>query len=123
MNTDELTGQAKEIARRHGAALVGVGPVDRFDPMPPLSDAAPEGHHPRDFLPDARSVISIAQPILNPVMDAPAKTDPKLCRRRREGKHDAPVRGDCVRICPIPKPRRGLPERLKRLMEEGADVE
>jgi epoxyqueuosine reductase QueG len=46
--------------------------VDRFDPLPPLYDAAPKGHHPRDFLPNARSVISVAQPILNPVMEAPA---------------------------------------------------
>ncbi|KPK81714.1 MAG: hypothetical protein AMJ81_10375 [Phycisphaerae bacterium SM23_33] len=71
-DADELTRSVKEVARRHGAVLVGVAPVDRFDPMPPLWDAVPGGHHPRDFLPEARSVISIAQPILNPVMDAPA---------------------------------------------------
>jgi len=68
----QLTDAVKELARCHGAALVGVAPVERFDPMPPLWDAAPKGAHPRDFLPDARSVISIAQPILNPVLDAPA---------------------------------------------------
>ncbi len=67
-----LTDSVKEVARRYGAALVGVAPVERFDPMPPVHDAAPEGHHPKDFLPEARSVISVAQPILNPVMDAPA---------------------------------------------------
>jgi epoxyqueuosine reductase QueG len=49
-----------------------VAPVERFDPMPPLFDAAPRGQHPRDFIPEARSVISIAMPILNPVLDAPA---------------------------------------------------
>jgi ferredoxin len=70
--TDPLTRGVKELAVRHGAALVGVSPVERFDPMPPLSDAPPPGHHPRDFLPSARSVISIAQPILQPVLDAPA---------------------------------------------------
>ena len=69
---DSLTQSVKEVAKRHGAALVGVAPVDRFDPMPPVHDSAPRGHHPRDFLPEARSVISVAQPILNPVMDAPA---------------------------------------------------
>jgi epoxyqueuosine reductase len=69
---DELTAQVKSLARLHGAVLVGVAPVERFDPMPPLSDAAPPGHHPRDFLPTARSVISFAQPILDPVLDAPA---------------------------------------------------
>jgi epoxyqueuosine reductase len=68
----ELTAAIKQLARQQGAALVGVAPVERFDPMPPLYDAAPTGSHPRDFLPEARSVISIAQPILNPVMDAPA---------------------------------------------------
>lgn len=69
---DRLTQSAKEVARRHGAALVGVASVDRFDPMPPLHDAVPKGHHPRDFVPEAKSVISIAMPVLNPVMDAPA---------------------------------------------------
>lgn len=69
---DRLTRELKEAARRSGAVLVGVASVDRFDPMPPYSDAAPPGHHPRDFVPDARAVISIAQPILDPVMDAPA---------------------------------------------------
>ncbi|MGD8239036.1 MAG: hypothetical protein PVH68_10820 [Armatimonadota bacterium] len=68
----DLTESVKDIAKQHGAALVGVAPVERFDPMPPLHDAVPKGHHPRDFLPEARCVISIAQPILNPVMDAPA---------------------------------------------------
>jgi hypothetical protein len=69
---NRLTQSVKEVARRHGAALVGVASVDRFDPMPPLYDAVPKGHHPKDFLPEARSVISIAMPVLNPVMDAPA---------------------------------------------------
>lgn len=73
MDTQEhLTQTLKQLAKQHGAALVGIAPVERFDPMPPLYDAVPKGHHPRDFLPEARSVISIAQPILNPVMDAPA---------------------------------------------------
>jgi epoxyqueuosine reductase len=71
-NTDKLTESVKEIAKRQGAMLVGIAPVERFDPMSPLYDAVPEGHHPRDFLPEARSVISVAMPILNPVMDAPA---------------------------------------------------
>ena len=72
VDAGELTVSFKRLAKDHGAALVGVAPVERFDPMPPLFDAAPKGQHPRDFLPEARSVISIAQPILNPVMDAPA---------------------------------------------------
>lgn len=69
---DKLTESVKQLAKHQGAALVGVATVERFDPVPPLHDAAPKGHHPKDFLPEARSVISIAMPILNPVMDAPA---------------------------------------------------
>ena len=69
---EKLTEQVKQLAKHQGAVLVGVAPVERFDPMPPIRDAAPKGHHPKDFLPEAHSVISIAQPILNPVLDAPA---------------------------------------------------
>jgi epoxyqueuosine reductase QueG len=69
----QLTAELKEVAKQYGAALVGVAPVERFDPLPPLYDRVPEGHHPCDFLPTAKSVISIAQPILNPVLDAPAR--------------------------------------------------
>lgn len=68
----ELTQAVKQIAKRAGAVLVGVASVDRFDPRLPYHDRAPRGHHPRDFVPNAKSVISIAQPILNAVMDAPA---------------------------------------------------
>ncbi len=69
----QLTQAVKNVATHHGAALVGVGGVERFDPMPPYYDAVPAGHHPRDFLPDTRSVIAIAQPILDGVLDAPAR--------------------------------------------------
>ena len=69
---EALTQTVKDLAKRQGAALVGVAPVARFDPIPPVYDAAPRGHHPKDFLPEAKSVISIAQPILNPVMNTPA---------------------------------------------------
>jgi len=71
-DAQELTDAVKQLAKHQGAVLVGVAPVERFDPMPPVYDAAPKGMHPKDFLPEAKSVISIAQPILNPVMDAPA---------------------------------------------------
>ncbi|MCW4020960.1 MAG: hypothetical protein NWF14_07015 [Candidatus Bathyarchaeota archaeon] len=67
-----LTQTVKQMARQAGAVLVGVASIDRFDPMPPLFDRAPRGHDPRDFVPDAKSVISIAQPVLNSVMEAPA---------------------------------------------------
>ena len=68
----KLTQAVKEVAKQHGAVLVGVASIDRFDPQPPYYDAAPKGHDPRDFVPEAKSVVSIAMPILNPVMDAPA---------------------------------------------------
>ncbi len=72
LDMDKLTQEIKALARLHGAVLVGVASVDRFEPMPPLSDRAPQGRHPRDYVPGARSVISIAQPVLNAVMEAPA---------------------------------------------------
>jgi epoxyqueuosine reductase QueG len=68
----DLTQAIKELAIQAGAVLVGVAPIERFDPMPPYYDRAPKGHDPRDFVPDAKSVISIAQPIMNAVIDAPA---------------------------------------------------
>ncbi len=72
MDTEGLTREIKDVARRSGAALVGVAPVERFDPMPPAYDSPPEGQHPADFIPDARSVVSFAMPILPAVLDAPA---------------------------------------------------
>jgi epoxyqueuosine reductase QueG len=72
LDSDRLTQEIKALARQYGAALVGVASIDRFDPVPPLSDRPPRGHHPRDFVPNARSVISIAQPVLNAVLNAPA---------------------------------------------------
>ena len=68
----DLTQAIKQVAIQAGAVLVGVAPIERFDPMPPYYDRAPKGHDPRDFVPDARSVISFAMPIMNPVTDAPA---------------------------------------------------
>ena len=70
--SQDLTQAVKQWALDSGAALVGIASIDRFDPMPPYYDRAPRGHDPRDFVPGARSVISIAQPILNAVMDGPA---------------------------------------------------
>jgi epoxyqueuosine reductase len=68
----DLTQAVKAVAKQHGAVLVGVASIDRFDPAPPYYDRAPRGYDPRDFVPDAKSVVSIAVPVLNPVMDAPA---------------------------------------------------
>lgn len=66
--------------------VAGAPPTDRFDPMPPLYDAAPKGQHPRDFVPEARSMISFAMPILGPVLGAPAvlaESDLETIRRGR----------------------------------------
>ena len=70
--SQELTQAIKQVAKQAGAMLVGVAPIERFDPQPPYGDRPPKGHDPRQFVPEARSVITFAQPILNPVMDAPA---------------------------------------------------
>ena len=72
MDGSQLAQAVKALAKERGAALVGVAPVERFDPTPPVYDAAPKGQHPRDFIPGARSVISFAMPILPAVLDAPA---------------------------------------------------
>jgi epoxyqueuosine reductase QueG len=50
-------------------------------------------------------------------IDTPAKTDPTLCRRRRVGKPHSPIRGDCVRVCPIPVLPKRLPTRLLRIVD------
>lgn len=68
----DLTQAIKGLALQSGAALVGIASIDRFDPQPPYYDKAPRGHDPRDYVPNAKSVISFAQPVLNAVMDAPA---------------------------------------------------
>ena len=54
----DLTQAVKALAKQHGAVLVGIAPIERFDPMPPYHDRAPKGHDPRDFVPGARSVIT-----------------------------------------------------------------
>ena len=68
----DLTQAVKDLTKQHGAVLVGVAPIERFDPQLPYFDRAPKGHDPRDFVPDCKSVISFAMPIMSPVVDAPA---------------------------------------------------
>jgi epoxyqueuosine reductase QueG len=72
-NGAALTDSVKQVARLHGAVLVGVGSADRFDPMPPMFDTAPKGMHPKDFIPEAQAVVSFAMPVMDPVVDAPAR--------------------------------------------------
>jgi len=49
----DLTGEVKRFARSRGADLVGIAAIER------LADA-PKGHRPRDYLPSARAIVSIA---------------------------------------------------------------
>ena len=44
-------------------------------------------------------------------IDTPAKTDPRICTRRRDRIFNSPIRGDCVRICPVP----AVPNRTCRM--------
>ena len=46
-------------------------------------------------------------------IDTPAKTAPWTCHDRRERIFHSPIRGDCIRICPVPKEPTHLPQRLK----------
>lgn len=49
----DLAPDVKAFACAQGAHLVGIAPVERFQ-------GAPQGHHPADLLPGARSVVVIA---------------------------------------------------------------
>lgn len=61
--SDNLTGQLKSLIEKqsYGTALVGIASVDHFS-------NAPKGHRPEDFIPDAKSVISVAVPIVSGLM-------------------------------------------------------
>lgn len=58
----DLTSEVKALARAQGAHLVGVASVDRFE-------GAPKGHHPRDLLRRARSVVVIAHRFFQGVLE------------------------------------------------------
>lgn len=57
--------ELKQLALNCGADLVGIAPIDRFA-------AAPAGHHPRDILQSAKTVIVIVRRIPNSTLDGPA---------------------------------------------------
>lgn len=50
------------MAKDLGANLIGIAPAERFD-------GAPAGHHPKDFIKGANSVICIAIKILKPLLE------------------------------------------------------
>ena len=55
---DNLTSEIITLLKASGASIVGISSVERFD-------GAPEGHHPRDFLPQARSVVTFGVALLH----------------------------------------------------------
>ncbi len=59
---DRLTQKVTDTLLEWGADLVGIAPVERFA-------NAPEGHRPTDFLPECKSVISIALHIFKGMAD------------------------------------------------------
>jgi epoxyqueuosine reductase len=60
----DLTVELKAMAKAHGASLVGVAPVERFE-------GAPTGQHPTDLLPGARTVVSFGIRLLDRVLEWP----------------------------------------------------
>ena len=46
-----LTQDVRDLAIQQGASLIGIGTSERFD-------GAPKGHHPRDIVKEARSVVT-----------------------------------------------------------------
>ena len=59
---DGLTQRVVDRLLEWGADLVGIAPVERFE-------NAPEGHKPTDFMPECRSVISIALHLFDGMAD------------------------------------------------------
>ena len=57
IKADSIIGFAKKV----GADLVGVAPVERFE-------GAPKGHKPEDILPGARSIVAMAKRIPLPIV-------------------------------------------------------
>ena len=88
---DGLTQRVLDKLLEWGADLVGVAPVERFE-------NAPEGHKPTDFMPECKSVISIALHLFDGMADV-------------WGEHDAPEKtiicgdfcGKCLHKCPSKK--------------------
>lgn len=55
---EALTSEVSAWLKANGASLVGIASVERFD-------GAPKGHHPRDFLAGARSVVTFGVALLH----------------------------------------------------------
>ncbi|MFQ5711284.1 MAG: hypothetical protein ACE5GD_05830 [Candidatus Geothermarchaeales archaeon] len=61
VSRESLTDDVKEFVLEE-ADLVGFAPTNRFE-------GAPQGHGPRDFLPKAKSVITFALKLVDPIVD------------------------------------------------------
>lgn len=55
---DKLTKEVSTWLKKNGASLVGVASVERFE-------GAPKGHHPLDFVPKAKSVVTFGVALLH----------------------------------------------------------
>lgn len=55
---ETLTNEVVTWLKANGASIVGIGAVERFD-------GAPKGHHPRDFLQEASSVVTFGVALLH----------------------------------------------------------
>jgi epoxyqueuosine reductase len=60
----DLTHELTDMAKAMGTSLAGIAPVERFD-------GAPKGHHPRELLPGAKSVVTFGIRILDRVLEWP----------------------------------------------------
>jgi epoxyqueuosine reductase QueG len=58
---DTLTREVVAWLKDNGASLVGIANVERFD-------GAPKGHHPCDFVPESRSVVTFGLALLHQVL-------------------------------------------------------
>jgi epoxyqueuosine reductase len=65
---DKLTQNVVDKLLEWGADLVGIAPVERFE-------GAPQGHKPTDFMPECRSVISIALHLFQGMADVWGEPD------------------------------------------------
>ena len=58
---ETLTNEVITWLRANGARVVGVSKLERFE-------GAPRGHHPRDFMPEVRSVVTFGVALLHQVL-------------------------------------------------------
>jgi hypothetical protein len=68
---------------------------------------------------DYRSLDHVDKDII--FIDTPAKTDTIACRNRKQGLEEYPVRGDCVRVCPVPRFSKHLTNRLQKIVNDWQD--